>query len=307
MNIPAIELVLANTNATVVRQKLPRTTYGSKDAIIQVVRDAVDMEESIRNVYAFALEGKPEACRDYYLAFLVEYTNDHYDLFDDSEMNMGKTAREYEVISIVHHMALLANPNHLLYSVKRLPYQLRDMPPLQAASVIKSQSFKPLLPNWQVFLSTFSKDQQLLPKSVYEAERWEPLYEEAKTALRHIEVRSISQFVDNVLDYEYLNFGLLSGHKFRVFISAKGTACQVCFVPTDDAFAVYQQIRERLPEFVYGNFLPESVLHSRGQRMLSFNKTELMPASPNNLRWVFREYPNPDSNETSRTSSGSKA
>jgi hypothetical protein len=84
MNIPAIELVLANTNATVVRQKLPRTTYGSKDAIIQIIRDAVDMEESIRNIYAFALEGKPEACRDSYLAFLVEYTNDHYDLFDDS-------------------------------------------------------------------------------------------------------------------------------------------------------------------------------------------------------------------------------
>jgi hypothetical protein len=292
MNIPAIELVLANTNATVVRQKLPRTTYGSKDAIIQIIRDAVDMEESIRNIYAFALEGKPEACRDSYLAFLVEYTNDHYDLFDDSEMNMGSTAREYEVISVMHHMSLLANPNHLLYAVKRLPYQLREFPPLQAACFIKSQSFKPLLPNWQVFLSTFTKDQQLLPKSVCEAERWEPLYEGAKTALRNITVRSVNQFIHNVSNYEYLNLGLITGNSLRVFISAKGTECQVCFVPIDNAFAVYQQICERLPEFVYENCLPESVLRSRGQRMLSFNKIELIPASPENLKWIFREYPN---------------
>lgn len=294
MNVPAIELVLANTNATVVRQKLPRTTYGSKDAIIQIIRDAVDIEESIRNIYAFALEGKPEACHDSYLAFLVEYTNDHYDLFDDSEMNMGNQAREYEVISIVHHMSLLAHSNHLLYAVKRLPYQLRDLPPLQAACFIKSQLFKPLLPNWQVFLSTFSKDQKLLPKSVYEAERWEPLYEGAKNALRNITVRSVNQFIANVSDYEYLNLGLVTGNNLRVFISAKGTECQVCFVPTDDAFAVYLKIRERLPEFVYENCLPESVLRSRGQRMLSFNKIELIPASPESLRWVFGEYPNPD-------------
>lgn len=291
MNIPAIELVLANTNATVVRQKLPRTTYGSKDAIIQIIRDAVDMEESIRNIYAFALEGRPGAGRDSYLAFLVEYQNDHFDLFDDSEMNMGNTSREYEVISIVQHMSLLANPNHLLYSVKRLPYQLRDFPPLQAACLVKSQSFKPLLPNWQTFLATFNKDQQLCPKSVYQADDWEVLYDESKAGLRDINVCSIHQFISNLTEYEQLNLGMMRGHELRVFIGTKGNECQVCFVPVDNAYTVYQQIENHLAEFVYGDFLPESIVRSAGQRLLSLNKTELMPASQDNLRWVFRDYP----------------
>ncbi|MBR8843040.1 hypothetical protein [Pseudoalteromonas sp. JC3] len=291
MNIPSIELVLANTNATVVRQKLPRTTYGSKDAIIQIIRDAVDMEESIRNIYAFALEGRPGACRDSYLAFLVEYQNDHFDFFDDSEMNMGNTSREYEVISIVQHMSLLANPNHLLYSVKRLPYQLRDLPPLQAACLVKSQSFKPLLPNWQTFLATFNKGQQLSPKSSYQAGDWEALYDESKAALRSINVCSIHQFIGNLPEYEQLNLGMMRGHEFRVFISTKGNECQICFVPVDSAYTVYQQIENHLTEFVYGDFLPESIVRSAGQRLLSLNKTELIPASQDNLHWVFRKYP----------------
>ncbi|MCU4677470.1 hypothetical protein N7931_17750 [Catenovulum sp. 2E275] len=291
MNIPAIELVLANTNATVVRQKLPRTTYGSKDAIIQIIRDAVDMEESIRNIYAFALEGRPGAGRDSYLAFLIEYRNDHFDLFDDSEMNMGNTSREYEVISIMQHMSLLANPNHLLYSVKRLPYQLRDLPPLQVACLVKSQSFKPLLPNWQSFLSTFNKDQQLSPKSIYQADDWEVLYDGSKAALRDINVCFIHQFIGNLPEYEQLNLGMIRGHELRVFIGTKGNECQICFVPVDNAYNVYQQIENHLTEFVYRDFLPESIVRSAGQRLLSLNKTELMPANQDHLRWVFREYP----------------
>lgn len=291
MNIPAIELVLANTNATVVRQKLPRTSYGSKDAIIQIIRDAVDMEDSIRNIYAFALEGRSGAGRDSYLAFLVEYQNDHFDLFDDSEMNMGNPSREYEVISIVQHMSLLANPNHLLYSVKRLPYQLRDLPPLQAACLVKSQSFKPLLPNWQTFLATFNKDEQLSPKSVYQADDWEAIYDESKAALRSIKVCSIHQFIGNLPEYEQLNLGMMRGHELRVFIGTKGNECQICFVPVDNAYTVYQQIEKHLTEFVYGDFLPESIIRSPGQRLLSLNKIELMPANQDNLRWVFREYP----------------
>ncbi|MFY8274999.1 hypothetical protein AAEU32_12820 [Pseudoalteromonas sp. SSDWG2] len=290
MNISAIELVLANTNSTVVRQKLPRTTYGSKDTIIQIIRDAVDMEESIRNIYAFALEGRPGAGRDSYLAFLVEYQNDHFDLFDDSEMNMGNTSREFEIISIVQHMSLLANPNHLLYSVKRLPYQLRDLPPLQAACMVKSHSFKPLLPNWQTFLATFNKSQQLCPKSSYQASDWEVLYDEAKSALRNAKVCSIHQFISNLTEYEQLNLGMIRGNEFIVFISTKGKEYQISFVPVDNAYAVYKQIENYLPEFVYGDFLPESIVRSPGQRLLSLNKTELIPANQDNLSWMFREY-----------------
>jgi hypothetical protein len=291
MYIPAIELVLANTNATVVRQKLPRSSYGSKDAIIQIVRDAVDMRESIRNIYAFAIEGNPGAGRDCYLSFLVEYESAHFDLFDDSEINMGNRAREDEVISIVRHMSLLANPNHLLYAVKRLPFQLRDIPPLQAACFIKSQSFKPLLPNWQAFLATFNKDQQLFPKSIYRSDDWESLYDDSKKAIRSIVIRSASDFLKNILDYDYLSLGMVNGHAFRAFICVKGTECQVCYVPTNNAYSFYQQFCVNLPEFVYSDFLPESVLHSQGQRLLSFNKTELISATPKDLRWIFRGYP----------------
>jgi hypothetical protein len=84
---------------------------------------------------------------------------------------------------------------------------------------------------------------------------------------------------------------MMRGHEFRVFISTKGNECQICFVPVDNAYTVYQQIENHLTEFVYGDFLPESIVRSAGQRLLSLNKTELMPASQDNLRWVFREYP----------------
>jgi hypothetical protein len=290
MNIPAIELVLANTNATVVRQKLPRTTYGSKDAIIQILRDAIDMEESVRNIYAFSLEGKPNAGRDCYLAFLIEYQNDHFDLFDDSEMNMGNGAREYEIISIMQHISLLSNPNHLLYSIKRLPYQLRDIPPFQAACMIKSQSFKPLLPNWHAFTAIFNKDQQLHPKDIYQADDWEQLYDNAKSAIRDISICTVKHFIENAMNYENLYMGMIRGHEYRALMLVKDTQCKVCFVPVENAYEVYKEIRGKLDEFVFGDFLPESVLKSSGQRLLSFNKIELMPAVNGNLSWVFREF-----------------
>ena len=288
MNIPKIELMLANTNSTVVRQKLPRTTYGSKNVIIQIVRDAVDMQETVRNVYAFALEGDPRAPRHTYLSFLIEYTNDHFDLFDDCQMNMGNTSREFEVISIMHHMSLLANPNHLLYSIKRLPHELRDMPPLQAACLVKSQSFKPLLPNWQAFLATLNEDQQLYPKSCYEADDWDELYDKSKFALRKIKVTSIDEFVANFKDFEQLNFGIMRGHELRVFICVKGVDCRICFVPVSSADSVYLQIQDCLPEFFYGDILPRSVYESHGQRLLSLNKIDLLPVDEDKLSWLLR-------------------
>lgn len=289
MNLPSPELVLSNTNATIVRHKLPSTTYGSKDAIIQIVRDAVDLGDTIRNVYAFALDGSKRDCRDAYLCFLVEYENDHFDLFDDSQLNMGNPARELEVLSMMQHFSLLGKPNHLFYSTTRLPNELKTMPPLQAACAVKTQKFKPLLPNWHAFTGTFNKELQLLSKSIYREDEWSSLHDDAMSAIREIQVCPLNSLTTSAKDTSKLCVGTLRGMEHTVFALVDNTRCQICFVPLTEAFVMFQAINGECPVFVFEDFLPESVRTSHGQRVLTLNKISKVAATEENLKWVFRE------------------
>ncbi|MBQ4839815.1 hypothetical protein [Pseudoalteromonas luteoviolacea] len=286
MNTPHVELILANTRSTVVRHKLPSTTYGAKDEFIRIMRNAYDMGEFARNIYVFAIDGAPGASRKSYLGLLVEYDNDHFDLFDSCKMNMGNRSREGEVTSLLRNISLLTNYNHILYTTKRIPHTIGDMQPLEAACVIKMQTMKPLLSNWHAFTSTFQEDYTLISKSIFSEKEWDSLYSKAKMAIRTINTVHYSDIVNRAGEFDYINLGRVGVSGKRMVIGVSNTQASLCVVDKEALQTLVDDIGQKASFYVYEDMLPESVTTSPGQRVLSLNKVHCVALSEESQNWV---------------------
>ncbi|MCG7537911.1 hypothetical protein [Pseudoalteromonas sp. OOF1S-7] len=286
MNTPPVELILANTRSTVVRHKLPSTTYGAKDELLRIMRNAYDMGEFARNIYMFAIDGAPDASRKNYIGLLVEYDNDHFDLFDRCKINIGNRSREHEVTSLLRSMSLLANYNHIVYTTKRIPHTISNMPPLEAACVIKMQAMKPLLSNWHAFTSTCQEDYTLISKSVFAEKEWDSLYPKAKMAIRTVEMVSLSDMMDRAGEFECLRLGRLGVSRKRVVVGVSNMQATVCVVDKEALPAVIENIGRGASLYVYEDMLPESLTTSPGQRVLSINKIHCVAFTEKTQNWV---------------------
>lgn len=289
MTILAPEEVLPRANCTIVRHESYGSTSTNQIEIIRSIKANFDNDSYVQ-AFTIAVHANPEdSPQAQELAYLVEYSDGHIELFDKHSMSINRSPRESEVLSMFRTLVYLGVGDRLFYCTKRLYTQVFQQPPLLTATVIKAKGVKSLLPHWHEFTSVNNEAYETYPKSIYKAKEWDKIAELTQTSINEVRVLSLTDFVDTLCPDDEVITGYV-GRSFEkwVFVCRRGRKAYMTFCDEHTIRTAYHSIVGKCNMKAYGDFIKESVIESKAQRLISVNQGQFITEfNEHHHKWLF--------------------
>lgn len=302
-NCKEIKLDTISPNASVVRIDIPPSSYLAKTAIINHLIHALSDGRTIRRAYFYANDAYPNKPKNAYFSLLIEYHGADFELFDGGELYASNPGREAEVIQLAKFVTVFVPQSNVLFSVKRLPCEVREMAPLAAAGLVLGQTFKLVLPDWQEFKATLDQDYELYPSD-------ERLFNELKNLVGWAQnipydfafvAQSDFECFCRSTNLTRLIMGTFWGGSV-VFYAIRDRVGRALILERDLAYAFYKEFVKAhwapYQLFIYGSpltFVNNGLTQQEAKAQLHFWDTE--PLTPENISWVFTQSVVKENNE----------
>lgn len=283
------ESVLPNADCSIVRVKSFGSTHENQSKIIKAIKGNIDSGCTVK-AFTLAVHADPSGSpQSQELAFLVEYSDGHIELYDRHNMSINRTPRESEVISLVRSLTYLGAGHRIYFCTKRLHTKVFQQPPLLTATVIKSKGVKPLLSNWHQFTSVNNEGYEFYSKSIYKEKEWDKLGELSDSSINHVDTLGLDEFVKHLDKGDTVIAGYLGRSlKCWMFTVRRGRNASMTICDQSNVAWAYDEIVGKFDMKAYGDFVKEEVEFSLAQRLISLNQDQFITDfNQSNDKWLF--------------------
>ena len=284
------EEVLPRANCTIVRHESYGSTGTNQTEIVRSIKANFDNGFHVQ-AFTIAVHADPKGSpQKQELAYLIEYSDGHMELFDKHSMSINRPPRESEVISMLRTLVYLGFGDRLFYCTKRLYTQVFQQPPLLTVTVIKAKGVKSLLPNWHEFTSVNHEDYEGLQKSNYKAKEWDKIAELTQISINEVQFLSSIDFVELLRPDDEIITGYV-GRSFKtwIFVCRRGRKAYLTFCDEYTIHLVYHSIVGKYNMKAYGDFIKESIVESNAQRLISVNQAQfIVEFDEHHHKWLFK-------------------
>ncbi|MDA0125924.1 hypothetical protein OH459_25335 [Vibrio sp. MM46] len=289
MTILAPEEVLPRANCTIVRHESYGSTSTNQTEIVRSIKANFDNDSHVQ-AFTIAVHANPEGSpQEQELAYLIEYSDGHIELFDKHSMSINRSPRESEVLSMIRTLVYLGFGDRLFYCTKRLYTQVFQQPPLLTVTVIKAKGVKSLLPHWHEFTSVNNEAYKTYSKSIYKAKEWDKIAELTQISINEAQALSSIDFVHNLRSDDEVIAGYV-GRSFKkwIFVCRRGRKAYLTFCDERTIHLAYHSIVGKYNMKAYGDFIKESVEESNAQRLISVNQGQFITDfNEHHHKWLF--------------------
>ncbi|WP_025562892.1 hypothetical protein [Psychromonas sp. SP041] len=283
------EEIFPRSNRTIVRHETYGGTGSNQVEIIRSIKANFD-NGALISAFTFAVHADPkDSSEKEQLAFLIEYSDGHIELFDKHSMSINRKPRESEILSMVRNLIQMGFGERLFYCTKRLPTKVFEQSPLLTSTVIKSKEVKALLHDWHEFTSINNEGHKTLPKEAYKFKEWDKLTRLAQTSVNEVSVMGLDDFVGGLTSSSEVVAGYL-GRSFKkwIFTSITGRHASMMFCDERTVKKAYSAIVGQYKMKAYGDFIKEQVFDSKSQQLISANQTMLITEfDEHHQKWLF--------------------
>lgn len=292
MTIYSPEEVLPHPDCTILRHECYGSTGSNQIEITRTIKSNFDNGITI-TAFTIAVHANPEdSCQDQELAFMVEYSDGHIELFDRHSMSINRRPRESEILSMLRTLVYLGAGNRLFFCTKRLRTEVFQQPPLMTTTVIKSKGVKSLLPHWHEFTSVNNEGYKTFKASCFKHDEWEKIAGLTSTAINKVQVLHSKAFIDELVENDEVIVGYV-GRRLNdwIFVCRRGRTALICFVDKRNIELAYHSIvrARKFKMKAFGDFVKDSVLTSTAQQMISVNQEHFITDFNDHYdRWLFR-------------------
>lgn len=289
MTVLTPESVLPNADCSIVRVESFGSTHENQNQIIKAIKSNADSGSFVK-AFTFAIHADPAGSpQSQELAFLVEYSDDHIELYDRHQMSINRTPRESEVLSLVRNLTYLGAGHRLYFCTKRLHTKVFQQPPLLTATVIKSKGVKPLLPNWHQFTSVNNESYEFYSKSIYKEKEWDKLEDLSDTSINHVDTLGLDEFVKSLDKGDTVVAGYLGrGLKRWIFTVRRGRNASMTICDQSNVAWAYDAIVGKFDMKAYGDFVKAEVEFSLAQKLISLNQDQFITEfNQHHDKWLF--------------------
>lgn len=170
----------ANTSETtssdspdILRLALPRSTYGAKDRIINILRKFRDNGDGPNKLVSFF--HRKEKLNYPVMGYLVMLSSGRVLLFDSHSINLGSDRQESEVISLYTHMRELLPTSNWYFAAKQFDdTSLKSV--VEVRSLIENASVKPHALSWGELFPLAEVDLSPIKRPPETIAQWESLF-----------------------------------------------------------------------------------------------------------------------------------
>ncbi|MEZ8215836.1 hypothetical protein ACED61_20445 [Vibrio sp. 1F148] len=289
MTILAPEEVLPRANCTIVRHESYGSTSTNQTEIVRSVKANFDNDLYVQ-AFTIAVHANPEGSpQEQELAYLIEYSDGHIELFDKHSMSINRSPRESEVLSMIRTLVYLGFGDRLFYCTKRLYTQVFQQAPLLTVTVIKAKGVKSLLPHWHEFTSVNNEAYETYSKSIYKAKEWDKIAELTQISINEAQALSSIDFVDNLRSDDEVIAGYVGRSlKKWIFVCRRGRKAYLTFCDERTIHLAYHSIVGKYNMKAYGDFIKESVVESNAQHLISVNQGQFITEfNEHHHKWLF--------------------
>lgn len=283
------EEVLPRANCTILRHQSYGSTGSNQTEIIRSIKSNFDNGCEIQT-FTIAVHANPkDSCQAQELAFLVEYSDGHIELFDQHSMSINRRPRESEILSMIRTLVYLRAGDRLFFCTKRLRTEVFQQTPLMTATVIKSKGVKSLLPNWHEFTSVNNEGYRTLQKSAFKHEEWDKVTGLTKTAINEVEVLNSKAFIEALTDDDEVIAGYV-GRRLNqwIFVCRRSRTALICFFDKSNINLAYHSVVGKFKMKAFGDFVKDSVITSKAQQMISVNQEQFITEFNDSYdNWLF--------------------
>lgn len=283
------EEVLPRVNCTIVRHESYGSTNTNQIEIVRSIKANFDNDSHVQ-AFTIAVHANPEgSSQEQELAYLIEYSDGHIELFDKHSMSINRSPRESEVLSMIRTLVYLGFGDRLFYCTKRLYTQVFQQPPLLTVAVIKAKGVKSLLPHWHEFTSVNNEAYETYSKSIYKAKEWAKIAKLTQISINEVQVLSSIDFIDNLRADDEVIAGYVGRTINRwIFVCCRGRKAYMTFCDECTIHLPYHSIVGKYNMKAYGDFIKESVVESNAQRLISVNQGQFITEFNEHYhKWLF--------------------
>ncbi|UKA07759.1 hypothetical protein IHC92_17270 [Photobacterium damselae subsp. damselae] len=283
------EVVLPDTNCTIVRHESYGSTSTNKSEIVRSIKANFDNGYYVQ-AFTIVVHANPKgSSQEQELAYLIEYSDGHIELFDKHSMSINRSPRESEVLSMIRTLVYLGFGDRLFYCTKRLYTQVFQQTPLLTITVIKAKGIKSLLPHWHEFTSVNNEAYKSYPKSAYKAKEWDKIADLTQTSINKTQMLSLMDFVNNLYSDDEVIVGYV-GRSFKkwIFVYRRGRKAYITFCDERTIRLAYHSIVNKYSMKAYSDFIKDSIIESNAQRLLSVNQDHFITEFNEHYhKWLF--------------------
>ncbi|MEZ8295937.1 hypothetical protein AB6D11_19130 [Vibrio splendidus] len=289
MNNPSPMELLPSSTCTIIRHESYGSTGSNQIEIIRSIKANYDSGHHVKAFIVAVHDNPTGSSQEQELAFLVEYTDDYMELFDQHSMSINRRPRESEVLSMLRTLVQLGFGDRLFFCTKRVTTKVFQQPPLVIAKVFKSMMMKSLLPHWHTFTSVNNKLYDTYPKSIFKEKEWDKVYDLSKSSINDVELLSVTDFDNTLAEGDEVTVGFV-GRSFKqwVFVCRRGRKAFMTFCDERTVQRLYYSIIGKYNMKAFGDFVKEDVIVSHAQRLISVNQNQfIVDFTDSNHEWLF--------------------
>jgi len=283
------EDVLPHPHSTIVRHKSYGSTHSNQHEITRSIKSNFD-NGCLVQAFTIVVHADPEGSpQDQELAYLIEYSDGHIELFDQHSMSINRSSRESELIGLLRTLVYLGAGERLFYCPKRMMTQVFQQSPLLTTTVIKSKGVKSLLAHWHEFTSVNNSSHQTLPRSIFKEKEWDKLADLVNSSINNAPVVDLYSFIEIIDENDEVIAGYVGRSlKQWIFVCRRGRSAYMTFCDENNINDAYFYIVGKYKMKGFGDFIKDSVLKSSAQRLISVNQEQLIHEYDDSCHsWLF--------------------
>ena len=283
--------VFYNPIVDVIRYDCLGNTGRNKDEIIRSIKANYDRNINLNALTICVNVNDPNSSEKQQLAYIIEYSDGHVELYDRHSMSINRQPRESEVLAMLRSITYLGFGERIFFVTKRLPYQVFKQAPLNTITLIKSKSVKRLLPFWHDFTTVNNESMTPYSKSIYQQSDWEDINKQTSIAINHVEEFTPCKFKDIISFNDFVTIGYI-GRRFDtwMFMIKRGRKALITTCKQDYAVKLKSVVESECKLNCFGDTLPDNFLISKAQKLISLNQYQyLTKYDIHHQKWLFRD------------------